>query len=146
MPRRVANGVDINRLNMILAVLEKRCKLNMGAQDIYVNVIGGIRLNEPAVDLAVAMAIVSSYKNIVISPKTVFLGEVGLTGEIRSISSIEKRIRQIQKLGYDKIIGAKRQLNDAKKNFKDINITLVGFDTIDQIISYLLNNKQNMEY
>lgn len=142
MPRRVANGVDLNRLNMILAVLEKRCRLSMGAQDVYVNVIGGIRLNEPAVDLAVAMAIVSSYKNIIISPKTVFLGEVGLTGEIRSIGSIEKRIRQIQKLGYDKIIGAKRQLNDAKRSFKDINIALIGFDTIDQIISYLANNQK----
>lgn len=75
---------------MILAVLEKRCNIGLGTQDIYVNVIGGIRVDEPAVDLAVAMAIVSNYKNKVINPKTVFIGELGLTGEIRSINNFEK--------------------------------------------------------
>ena len=73
MPRRVPNGIDLNRLNMLIAVLEKRCSLNLSSQDIYVNIIGGMKVDEPAVDLSVAMAIVSSYKNITIDPKTVFL-------------------------------------------------------------------------
>ena len=90
-PRRVPNGIDLNRLNMLIAVLEKRCNLSLSTQDIYVNIIGGMRVDEPAVDLSVAMAIVSSYKNITIDPKTVFLGEIGLTGEIRNITNFEKR-------------------------------------------------------
>lgn len=138
IPRRVANGLDLNRINMILAVLEKRGNINLGAKDVYVNVIGGIKVNEPAVDLAVAMAIVSSYKNIVISPKTVFIGEIGLTGEIRSVSNIEKRVKQIEKLGYEKIIGSKRQFESLDKNLKNLKIELVGFNSIDQVISYYI--------
>lgn len=98
MPRRVANGVDLNRLNMIIAVLEKRCNIALGMNDIYVNVIGGIKIDEPAVDLSLAISIVSSYKNIVIPPEYVFIGEIGLTGEIRSINNIEKRVKEIEKL------------------------------------------------
>lgn len=102
MPRRVANGVDLNRLNMIIAVLEKRCNIALGTNDIYVNVIGGIKIDEPAVDLALAISIVSSYKNIVIPPTYVFIGEIGLTGEIRSINNIEKRVKEIEKLRLQK--------------------------------------------
>lgn len=138
MPRRVANGIDLNRLNMVLAVLEKRCNLNLGSQDIYVNVIGGIKIDEPAVDLAVAMAIVSSYKNKVIPQKTVFIGEIGLTGEIRSINSIEKRVREIEKMGYSQVIGARKQLDILKNTVKDLKIKLKGADTIDQVISHIL--------
>lgn len=138
IPRRVANGIDLNRLNMVLAVLEKRCNINLGAQDIYVNVIGGIKINEPAVDLALAMAIVSSYKGFVISQKTVFIGEIGLTGQIRSINNIEKRVKQVEKLGYDKIIGSKKQLEILNKDLKDLKIDLKGFNSIDQVISYII--------
>lgn len=98
MPRRVANGVDLNRLSMIIAVLEKRCNIALGMNDIYVNVIGGIKIDEPAVDLALAISIVSSYKNVVIPPTYVFIAEIGLTGEIRSINNIEKRVKEIEKL------------------------------------------------
>lgn len=138
MPRRVANGIDLNRLNMILAVLEKRCKINLGAQDIYVNVIGGIKVDEPAVDLAVAMAIVSSYKNINIDQKSVFIGEVGLTGDIRSVSSFEKRVKEIEKMGYTQIFGSKRQVEQVKKDNPDLKIKLVGISQIEQAISYIL--------
>ena len=123
MPRRVANGIDLNRLNMLIAVLEKRCNLNLSTQDIYVNIIGGMKVDEPAVDLSVAMAIVSSYKNIVISPKTVFLGEIGLTGEIRNITNFEKRIKEISKLGYEKIYTNKKQIQDLKEK---VDATLIG--------------------
>lgn len=138
MPRRVANGIDLNRLSMILAVLEKRCKLSLGSQDIYVNVIGGIRVDEPAVDLAVAMAVVSSYKNKVIDSKTVFIGEVGLTGDVRSVNNFEKRVKEIAKMGYTKVFGNKRQVEMFKKDNKDIKIELVGINEIEQAISYIL--------
>ncbi|MBQ8379990.1 MAG: DNA repair protein RadA [Clostridia bacterium] len=135
MPRRVANGIDLNRLNMLIAVLEKRCKLNLSSQDIYVNVIGGMKVDEPAVDLAVAMAIVSSYKNIVIDSKTVFLGEIGLTGEIRNITNFEKRIKEISKLGYDKIYTNKKQIDDLKDK---VEATLIGVSTIDETINKII--------
>ncbi|MEG0872650.1 MAG: DNA repair protein RadA [Clostridia bacterium] len=137
-PRRVANGIDINRLNMILAVLEKISKINLGAQDIYVNVIGGIKIDEPAVDLSIAMAIVSCYKSRVIDNKTVFIGEIGLTGEIRSITNLEKRIREIAKMGYTKVFANAKQLENLKKNLADLNINLVGISTIEQAIAHIL--------
>ena len=131
-PRRVANGIDINRLNMIIAVLEKRCNLNLSTQDIYVNVIGGMKVDEPAVDLSVAMSMFSSYKNIAISPKTVFLGEIGLTGEIRNITNFEKRIKEISKLGYDTIYTNKKQIEGLKEK---VDAKLIGVSTIDETIS-----------
>lgn len=138
MPRRVANGIDLNRLSMILAVLEKRCKLNLGSQDIYVNVIGGIKVDEPAVDLAVAMAIVSSNKNKTIDEKTVFIGEVGLTGDVRSVNNFEKRVKEISKMGYNRVFGNKRQVEMFKKDNKDIKIELIGINEIEQALSYIL--------
>ena len=135
MPRRVANGIDLNRLNMLIAVLEKRCSLNLSSQDIYVNVIGGMRVDEPAVDLSVAMAIVSSYKNIAIDPQTVFLGEIGLTGEIRNITNFEKRVKEISKLGYKKIYTNKKQIDSLKEK---IDATLIGVSTIDEVINKIV--------
>ena len=135
MPRRVANGIDLNRLNMLIAVLEKRCSLNLSSQDIYVNVIGGMRVDEPAVDSSVATAIVSSYKNIVIDSKTVFLGEIGLTGEIRNITNFEKRIKEISKLGYNKIYTNKRQIESLKEK---VDATLIGVSTIDEVINKIV--------
>lgn len=134
-PRRVANGIDINRLNMILAVLEKRCNLNLGSQDIYINVIGGMKVDEPAVDLAVAMAIVSSYKNKKIMDKTVFIGEVGLTGEIRSINNFEKRVKEVIKMGYTNIYASKSQVESIKDNIIEKNVNLIGIKLIDEAIN-----------
>lgn len=134
-PRRVPNGIDLNRLNMLIAVLEKRCNLSLSTQDIYVNVIGGMKVDEPAVDLSVAVAIVSSYKNIVIDPKTVFLGEIGLTGEIRNITNFEKRIKEISKLGYNRIYTNKKQIDSLKEK---VDATLIGVSTIDEVISKLI--------
>lgn len=135
MPRRVANGIDLNRLNMIIAVLEKRCKISLGTQDIYLNVIGGMKIDEPAVDLSVAMAIISSFKNKKIDSKTVFIGEIGLTGEIRSINNFEKRIREMAKMGYSKIFANKHQIDLNFKNISDLEIKLIGVNTIEQAIS-----------
>ena len=138
MPRRVANGIDLNRLNMLIAVLEKRCNLNLSSQDIYVNVIGGMKVDEPAVDLSIAMAIVSSYKNIAIDPKTVFLGEIGLTGEIRNITNFEKRIKERSKLGYNKIYTNKKQIDSLKE---EVDADLIGVSTIDEVIGRLVFRK-----
>ncbi len=135
MPRRVTNGIDLNRLSMLIAVLEKRCNLNLGAQDIYVNIIGGMKVDEPAVDLGIAMAIYSSFKNIVLDKKAVFIGELGLTGEIRSVTNFEKRVKEITKLGYNVIYSNKRQVDEFMKNNKDVNIKLIGINRIEQAIS-----------
>ena len=99
-PRRVTNGVDTNRVLQILAVLEKRVGLNFSKQDVYVNVIGGIDIKEPAADLGIAVAIVSCFKDKLVDNKTVIIGEIGLSGEIRLVNNLEKRLTEAQKLGF----------------------------------------------
>ncbi|MFH1366951.1 MAG: DNA repair protein RadA [Patescibacteria group bacterium] len=117
LPRRTANGVDYNRLQMIIAVLAKRCGLSLGNQDIYVNVVGGFKVTEPAVDLAVALAIASAFKNKIIPEKTVVLGEIGLGGEIRTVSQIDKRLNEIEKMGFNKVIlSANAKIGQSKLN------------------------------
>ena len=104
MPRRNANGVDYNRLLMITAVLSKRAKLPLGSQDIIVNVVGGIKVSEPAADLGIALAISSSARNTRVTPDCVVMGEVGLSGELRAVSQLEKRLAEAAKLGFKKCI------------------------------------------
>ena len=103
MPRRVANGFDYNRLNMIIAVVEKVCGMNLDSQDIYINVVGGMKISSTSADLAVALAIVSSFKNIIIKKDCIFIGEISLNGSIRNVINIEKRIKELEKIGYKKI-------------------------------------------
>ena len=100
VPRRTATGVDYNRMNLMIAVLEKRVGLNLQNQDAYVNIIGGIRLDEPAVDLALALAIASAHRNLPIDSSIAAIGEVGLTGELRAVSQIERRLSEVLKLGF----------------------------------------------
>ena len=100
LPRRMTTGTDYNRLTLLTAVLEKKAGMALYDQDIFVNVAGGIRLNEPAIDLAIMLAIVSSFKNKQVRPKGVIIGEVGLTGEIRGVNFIEKRIYEAEKTGF----------------------------------------------
>ena len=122
MPRRLANGIDNNKLNIILAVLEKRCNINLGSSDVYVNIIGGMKVDEPAIDLAVLASIVSSYKEIDMPNDIVFIGEVGLTGEVRPVNNIDKRVKEVAKLGYKKIYIPYRQKNNLKEEFNNIDI------------------------
>jgi DNA repair protein RadA/Sms len=103
-PRRTTNGFDMNRLLMLIAVLSKRVGLPLFNQDVYVNIVGGLRINEPAADVAVAMAIVSSYRNQRIDPDLVFIGEIGLSGELRSVSQIERRLSEAAKLGFQRAL------------------------------------------
>ena len=104
IPRRMTTGFDLNRLNMLIAVLEKRVGFRLSAQDVYINIIGGLKILEPAIDLSVIAAITSSYKNIEIPKNMVFIGEVGLTGEVRSVSNIGKRVSESIKMGFDELI------------------------------------------
>ena len=122
-PRRIANGVDTGRVLQILAVLEKRIGLNLSKQDVYVNVIGGIDVNEPAADLGIALAIVTCVRDVVFDLQTAIVGEIGLSGEIRAVSQIEKRINEAQKLGFKRIIIP--EVNDIQEKFKGIEIIKV---------------------
>jgi DNA repair protein RadA/Sms len=101
MPRRTAAGTDYNRVNLLMAVLEKRAGIHLSSSDAYVNIVGGMKLNEPAIDLGIVMAIVSSYKNRPIDEKTIVFGEVGLSGEVRAVSMVENRIAEAKKLGFE---------------------------------------------
>ena len=103
-PRRTADGADLNRVNLLLAVLERRLGLRLSEMDVYVNIAGGVRLREPAIDLGVVIAVISSFKDLVIDEKTLVFGEVGLSGEIRSVSQAPLRVREAQKLGFSRVI------------------------------------------
>ena len=106
-PKRTASGFDLNRLNVLVAVLERRTKLNLSDSDIYINIVGGIKLQDPAADLAVCMAIASASKELQLDPKAVVFGEVGLSGEVRSVTHADRRIAEAKKLGFTYAIGPK---------------------------------------
>lgn len=122
IPRRVASGIDYKRLELLLAVLQKHCSLPLSGMDVFVNVAGGIKLSDPAVDLSICLAILSSYKNIKLSRK-VGIGEVGLLGELRKVSSLEKRIKEAKKLGFEDIISSG------------------GFKTLREAVNFLSHEK-----
>lgn len=125
MPRRQATGMDYNRVNLLMAVIEKRAGLNIGDQDAYVNIAGGMKINEPAIDLATVMAIISSYKNKMIDSQTVIFGEVGLSGEVRAVSMAEQRVREACKLGFTTCIIPAANMNDAIKSIEGIEVICV---------------------
>lgn len=118
MPRRVASGFDFSRLQVILAVLQKRLGLPLYECDVYINIAGGLKINEPAADLACALAVVSSYKNKTIPWSTCAIGEIGLLGELRRVGNLEKRIKEAKRLGYNNIISSNRfsSVLEATKN------------------------------
>jgi DNA repair protein RadA/Sms len=102
-PQRSANGFDTKRMNMLLAVLEKRCGFRLSTRDVFLNIAGGIKVEDPAIDLAIMVAIISSHEDIAISSKICFAAEVGLSGEIRAVNRIEQRISEAEKLGFERI-------------------------------------------
>lgn len=131
IPKRTANGVDFNRLALLIAVLEKRASLSLGNQDVYLNVVSGMRISEPAVDLGVALVVASGYKNISIPKDIAVIGEVGLTGEIRRVNLIEKRLKEVERLGFKRCVipeNNRKLLKDKYKldiiGVKDINDAL----------------------
>lgn len=125
MPRRTAAGTDYNRVNLLMAVLEKRIGLPLSNYDAYVNIAGGIKMNEPAIDLGIIMALVSSYKNRAIDEKMIVFGEVGLSGEVRAVSMPEQRVAEAKKLGFETCILPKVCL-DMVKEIKGIKLLGVG--------------------
>lgn len=134
MPRRTAAGTDYNRVNLLMAVLEKRIGLQLSNYDAYINIAGGIKMNEPAVDLGIIMAIVSSYKNKPIDERTIVFGEVGLSGEVRGVTMPEQRVAEAKKLGFKTCI-VPMVSRDLVKNIKGVEI--IGVKTINEAINLL---------
>ena len=126
--KRTTTGLDFNRVSLIMAVLEKRCGLLLQNQDAYLKSAGGVKLDEPAIDLAVAVAIASSYKELPTNPQEAFVGEIGLTGEIRRVTRIEQRINEAAKLGFTKIYAPKNSLHGMKipEGIQVVGVTTVG--------------------
>ena len=126
MPQRSATGFDIRRLNMLLAVLEKRSGFNLGNKDVFLNIAGGIKVTDPAIDLAVIASLMSSYEDEPISNKVAFAAEVGLSGEIRAVNRVDQRIGEAEKLGFDKIFISKYNKKGLETSKFKIKIELVG--------------------
>ena len=134
MPRRTAAGTDYNRVNLLMAVLEKRLGMSLGNCDAYVNIAGGIKMNEPAIDLGIVMALVSSYRNRPIDEKTIVFGEVGLRGEVRAVNMPEQRVAEAKKLGFETCILPEVSL----KMVKEIQgIRLVGVKTVNEAVGII---------
>lgn len=134
MPRRTTAGTDYNRVNLLMAVLEKRCHYDLSQSDAYINIAGGMKTNEPALDLAIVMALISSYKDRPIDPKVIVFGEVGLSGEVRAVTMAEQRVNEAVKLGFEVCVLPKTSLEKMKKTNK---IKLIGVETIRDAITVI---------
>ena len=134
VPRRTSLGVDYNRVSLLVAVLEKRADLSFINQDIFVNVAGGIRVDEPAVDLGIIMALASSFRNRPLDPRMVVFGEVGLTGEVRAISQAERRVKEASKMGFSRCLMPK---NNVSQLSSDSNLECIGVDSIEKALDFL---------
>ena len=133
LPRRNAIGIDYNRVTLLVAV-EKKAGLNLGSQDIYINIVGGMKVNEPSLDLGIVLAIASSFKNLSIDEKIVAIGEVGLTGEVRAVNMIDKRIKEAEKMGYEKILIPESNKKLLKEKYK---LDIIGVKNIIDAMKYL---------
>jgi len=127
-PQRTATGFDTKRMSMLLAVLEKRCGFRLGAKDVFLNITGGIRVEDPAIDLGLAAAIISSHEDIPIPFKTCFAGELGLSGEIRAVNRVEQRIAEAQKLGFNQIFISKYNLPSGGQDKKRMDLSRYDID------------------
>lgn len=134
-PQRSANGFDTKRMNMLLAVLEKRCGFRLGVKDVFLNITGGIKVEDPAIDLGVVSAIISSHEDLAISSKFCFAAEVGLSGEIRTVNRIEQRISEAERLGFEKIFVSRYALKgiDTKK----FNIEIIPLSKLEELFQQL---------
>ena len=139
-PRRTSNGVDYNRLCLLLAVLEKRLGLKFSQCDIYLNVVSGLRLDEPSVDLAVALALISSMKDIPIPENVIAMGEIGLAGEVRAISNLQKRINESYRLGFDTVAIPKKSL-DEKIKIPD-HVSIIEIDAVYDALSLFRSKRE----
>lgn len=145
MPRRTANGVDMNRLLLLSAVLSKRLGVPLGNQDVYVNVVGGLKITEPAADLSVAATIVSSFHEAEIDPNTVLIGEVGLSGEIRMVSQLERRLAEAAKLGFTRAVYPRSATSNGRALQLPPGFQAYGAATLQDALEYALVPKENNE-
>ena len=134
MARRTAAGTDYNRVNLLMAVLEKRAGIQINDCDAYVNIAGGMKINEPALDLGIILSIVSSFKNRAIDSKTIVFGEVGLSGEVRAVSMAEQRVAEAKKLGFKVCIMPSASVENVK-NCEEMKI--IGVRNIMEAIDYI---------
>ncbi|MBM4126032.1 MAG: DNA repair protein RadA [Nitrospira sp.] len=135
MPKRMANGVELNRVSLLLAVMEKRLGLHLSSQDVYVNIVGGMRIDEPAIDLGIVAAVTSSLREIPIEPGLLILGEVGLGGEVRAVSQAELRIREAATMGFKRCVLPERNLNKLEPLS---GIDLVGIHEVREALDVVL--------
>jgi DNA repair protein RadA/Sms len=135
-PQRSATGFDLRRLNMLLAVLEKRCGFRLAAKDVFLNIAGGIKVEDPATDLAVICSVLSSSEDIALPPRVCFAGEVGLSGEIRPVNRIDQRIREAEKMGFEKIYFSKYNMKGLEKAAKG-KIQLMPVSKVEEVFSSL---------
>jgi DNA repair protein RadA/Sms len=138
-PQRTVSGFDLRRLQLLLAVLEKRGGFQFGTKDVFLNIAGGLKVEDPSIDLAVLCALLSSYEDVALSPRLCFTGEVGLSGEVRAVNRIDQRIAEAAKLGFEKIIVSRynQKDNSAKKNTKDRGIEVVTMARVEDVYRYL---------
>lgn len=137
VPQRSATGYDIRRMNMLLAVLEKRCRFKLGAKDVFLNIAGGIRVEDPAINLAIVAAILSSATDIAIDAKTCFAGEMGLSGEVRPVTRIAQRIAEADKLGFTRMFVSKYNLKGIKTS--DFNIKIIPISKVEEMFRSLFD-------
>ena len=142
MPRRTTNGIDMNRLLLLTAVLSKRLGVPLGNQDVYVNVIGGLKITEPAADLSVAATIVSSFHEVEIDPNTVLIGEVGLSGEIRMVSQLERRLAEAAKLGFTRAVYPRSATSNGRPLQLPEGFQAYGAATLQDALEYALVPKE----
>jgi len=135
-PQRSSTGFDLRRLSMLLAVLEKRCGFRLAAKDVFLNIAGGLRVEDPAIDLAVTCAILSSSEDIALPPRICFAGEVGLSGEIRPVNRIDQRIKEAEKMGFEKIYFSKYNLQSIN-NSAFPKIQLMPVAKVEEVFSSL---------
>ncbi len=134
LPRRTAAGADLNRVNLLMAVLEKRAGVPLSSCDAYVNIAGGIRMNEPAIDLGIVLAIVSSYREVAIPESLICFGEVGLSGEVRAVSMAAQRVQEAKKLGFGECMLPKVCMSE---QLKTDGIKVVGVATVREALRYI---------
>ena len=133
MPRRMATGIDYNRVVLLMAIMEKRLGMELQNQDAYVNIVGGLKIDEPALDLGVIIAIASSFRNTEINPDLIAIGEVGLTGEVRSVQFIEKRLMEGKKMGFKKCLIPKSNL----KGLEIQDLEIIGVSNLYEALEYV---------
>src|SRR6185295_3972899 len=134
-PQRTVSGLDARRLQLLLAVLEKRGGFHFGVKDVFVNIAGGLRIEDPSTDLAIICALLSSYDDTPLSPNICFAGEVGLNGEIRAVNRVEQRVAEAEKLGFEKIIIS--PFNKKGMNGTQVKIEVIAIGKVEELYNYL---------